>query len=97
MIDLKYRFATQEDVPLLAKMNQQLIRNEGHRNKMTLPELQDRMSGWLQGEYTAVIFGAGGNVLIEIGKNEEVYMTGPVEGVFEGHFLADLKEKILKV
>ncbi len=57
--DLEYRFATQEDVSLLAEMNQQLIRDEGHRNKMTLPQLQQRMSGWLQGEYTAVIFSEG--------------------------------------
>ena len=49
MNDLQYRFATQENVQLLAEMNQQLIRDEGHRNKMTLPQLQERMSGWLQG------------------------------------------------
>ena len=53
---LEYRFATQEDTALLAEMNQQLIRDEGHRNMMTLPQLQERMSGWLCGEYTAVIF-----------------------------------------
>ena len=56
MNDLQYRFATQKDMPLLAEMNQQLIRDEGHRNKMTLPQLQQRMSGWLRGEYAAVIF-----------------------------------------
>jgi hypothetical protein len=56
MNELGYRFSTQEDVSLLAKMNQQLIRDEGHRNKMTLPQLQERMSGWLQKEYAAVIF-----------------------------------------
>ena len=59
MNELEYRFATQEDAPLLAEMNQQLIRDEKHRNKMTLPELQGRMSGWLEGGYTAVIFGEG--------------------------------------
>ena len=59
MNDLEYRFATQEDVSLLTEMNQQLIRDEGHRNKMTFPQLQERMSGWLQGEYTAVIFSEG--------------------------------------
>ena len=59
MNDLEYRFASREDVSLLAEMNQQLIRDEGHRNKMTLPQLQERMSGWLQGEYTAVIFSEG--------------------------------------
>jgi GNAT superfamily N-acetyltransferase len=55
-MNLGYRFAAEEDASLLAEMNQALIRDEGHRNKMTLPELRERMSGWLQGEYTAVIF-----------------------------------------
>jgi GNAT superfamily N-acetyltransferase len=41
-------------------MNQQLIRDEGHRNKMTLPELEARMAGWLSGEYRAVLFEDGG-------------------------------------
>ncbi len=63
MNNLEYKFATQEDVTLLAEMNQQLIRDEGHRNKMTLPQLQERMSGWLQGEYTAVIFSEGPETL----------------------------------
>ena len=59
MTELEYRFATQKDAALLAGMNKQLIRDEGHRNKMTLSQLQERMSGWLQGEYTAVIFSEG--------------------------------------
>jgi GNAT superfamily N-acetyltransferase len=63
MNDLEYNFATQEDVPLLAEMNQQLIRDEGHRNKMTLPQLQERMSGWLQAEYNAVIFSKGSDTV----------------------------------
>lgn len=56
---LKYRFATPDDASLLANMNQSLIRNEGHRNKMTLPQLEGRMAGWLRGDYTAVIFSQG--------------------------------------
>lgn len=53
--ELKFRFATESDVPWLAKMNQELILDEGHRNKMTLPELEQRMSDFLQNEYDAVI------------------------------------------
>ena len=53
--ELKFRFATEYDVPWLAKMNQQLIKDEGHRNKMTLAELEQRMSDFLQTEYEAVI------------------------------------------
>jgi len=40
-------------------MNQQLIQDEGHRNKMTLAELEQRMSNFLQNEYYAVITGLG--------------------------------------
>ena len=39
----------------------------------------------------------GGNLFVEIGENEQMYMTGPVEGVFEGHFHPNLKEKISKI
>jgi diaminopimelate epimerase len=39
----------------------------------------------------------GGKLLVEIGEDEEIYMTGAVEGVFEGRFHRDLKEKISKM
>ena len=53
---LLFRRATLDDCRLLAELNHQLIRDEGHRNKMTVPELEQRMRGWLQTEYAAVIF-----------------------------------------
>ena len=60
---MHFRFATVSDAELLARMNQQLIRDEGHRNRMTLPELASRMVGWLQSEYQAVLFEDGGLAL----------------------------------
>jgi len=39
----------------------------------------------------------GGSLFIEIDDNDEIYMTGPVEGVFEGHFHADLMERISRI
>jgi GNAT superfamily N-acetyltransferase len=60
---MDHRFATTADVPLLAQMNQQLIRDEGHRNRMTLPELEARMAAWLAGEYTAALFAEEGQVV----------------------------------
>jgi diaminopimelate epimerase len=36
----------------------------------------------------------GGTILVEISPNEEIFMTGPVEGVFEGRFHQNLKEKV---
>lgn len=59
--ELKFRFAAESDVPWLAKINQELIQDEGHRNKMTLPELEQRMSDFLRNEYDAVIASLGQN------------------------------------
>ena len=57
MMKMEYRFATDSDLDLLATWNHQLIRDEGHRNPMTVPELRERMKRWLSAEYEAVIFG----------------------------------------
>jgi GNAT superfamily N-acetyltransferase len=53
---MKHRRATEQDFQLLASLNQQLIRDEGHHNSMTIAELEERMRGWLIGEYAAVVF-----------------------------------------
>ena len=60
---MTYRLATLADNRLLAKLNQQLIRDEGHRNRMTMPELEQRMSRWLAAEYNAVLFEDGGELV----------------------------------
>jgi GNAT superfamily N-acetyltransferase len=68
---MRYRFATAADVPLLAEMNRQLIQDEGHRNRMSLAELEQRMNGWLKGEYKAVLFeNDGGAVGYALYKQE---------------------------
>lgn len=36
-------------------------------------------------------------LFVEISENEDIYLTGAVEGVFEGRFHLDLKEKILRM
>jgi GNAT superfamily N-acetyltransferase len=53
---MRYRFATAADAQLLAAMNHRLIQDEGHRNSMSVAELEMRMRGWLDGEYQAVLF-----------------------------------------
>ena len=60
---MTYRLATVEDCPLLGKLNHQLIRDEGHRNPMTVPELEQRMRRWLEGDYVAVLFEEAGKVV----------------------------------
>jgi GNAT superfamily N-acetyltransferase len=54
--NLSHRLAVTADADHLGAMNQRLIQDEGHRNPMTLPELQQRMRGWLPGDYRAVLF-----------------------------------------
>jgi ribosomal protein S18 acetylase RimI-like enzyme len=51
-----FRPVTLADAVALAEMNHRLIRDEGHRNRMTVPELRERMEGWLRGEYRATVF-----------------------------------------
>lgn len=57
---MDWRFATADDCLQLAEMNWQLIRDENHRNRMTVAELEMRMRGFLEGEYKAVLFTEGG-------------------------------------
>ncbi len=51
-----HRFASIEDAQVLGELNYQLIHDEGHRNRMTVPELIDRMRRWLETDYRASIF-----------------------------------------
>jgi predicted metal-dependent HD superfamily phosphohydrolase/GNAT superfamily N-acetyltransferase len=56
LAEITFRMAVLEDCGLLAELNHQLIRDEGHRNPMTVPQLAQRMRGFIQGEYRAIIF-----------------------------------------
>jgi GNAT superfamily N-acetyltransferase len=51
-----FRAATAADAPELAELNAALIRDEGHRNTMTLPELEARMLQFLKDGYVAMLF-----------------------------------------
>jgi len=60
---MRIRPAGPDDCALLAELNHQLIRDEGHRNPMTVPELEERMRGWLANEYRAVLYEDAGKVV----------------------------------
>jgi predicted GNAT family acetyltransferase len=60
---MEWRSATTVDVPLLAELNRQLIEDEEHPNSMSLPELAERMRGWLETEYRATLFESEGGVV----------------------------------
>ena len=54
---MNYRIAVDSDAPLLADINQQLIRDEWGGGGMELEHLEARMRRWIEeGDYTAVIF-----------------------------------------
>src|SRR5262245_28466100 len=73
---MTFRIATLADSELLAKLNHQLIQDEGHRNRMTVPELEQRLRGWLSGEYRAVIFEEGEVVAYALFREQpqEIYL-----------------------
>ena len=48
--------ALNSDLDLLAKMNRELIQDEGHRNNMDIDQLKTRMENWITHEYAAVLF-----------------------------------------
>jgi predicted acetyltransferase len=54
-----------------------LIHDEGHRNPMTVSQLEQRMRDWLAGEYRAVIFETEGDVVayaLFCEQQEEIYL-----------------------
>jgi ribosomal protein S18 acetylase RimI-like enzyme len=61
MVDesLRYRLATLADADTLGRLNHELIRDEGHRNPMTLPELVERMRNWLACDGYEALLGHG--------------------------------------
>lgn len=69
---LSWRPAATPDVPLLAEWNHQLIRDENHRNTMTVDQLAGRLQGWLHtGEYQAVLFSTHEPLAYALFKRED--------------------------
>jgi GNAT superfamily N-acetyltransferase len=64
MLGMTHRRGTRADCALLGALNHQLIQDEGHRNPMTVPELQKRMRDWLRrGGYAAELFEENGELV----------------------------------
>ena len=75
---MNFRRALINDATLLAELNHQLLHDEGHRNRtMSIPELEQRMRGWLASEYAAMIFEKDGEVIAYASyreQPEEIYL-----------------------
>ena len=53
---MKIRKCNRDDIPQLAVFNKQLIEDEKSDNPMSVPELEERMAGFLNAEYDAYFF-----------------------------------------
>jgi predicted acetyltransferase len=76
-MQLTYRRATLGDCARLAELNHQLIRDEGHRNKMPVSQLEKRMQDWLSSEYAAIIFEVNQTIMayaLYREQPEEIYL-----------------------
>ena len=75
---MNFRRAIVNDAARLAELNHLLLQDENHRNKkMSIPELEQRMRGWLAAEYAAVIFEEDGEVVayaLYREQPEEIYL-----------------------
>lgn len=72
MDTLSFRYARVEDAELLAPLNAQLIRDEGHRNSMSEAQLAERVAAWLRSDYSAVIVESGKAIV-----GYALWRTGP--------------------
>ena len=59
---MKIILADLSHIPELAVLNKRLIQDEGHPNPMNVKQLAERMSGWLQSEYTAYLAKIGDEI-----------------------------------
>jgi GNAT superfamily N-acetyltransferase len=84
---MEYRTAVENDLPLLARLNRQLIEDEGHPNPMSVAELESRMRAWLARAYTAVLFTRGDIVI-----GYALYRTDHA-GIFLRQFFIDRDER----
>jgi len=74
---MNWRLATKKDSRLLAELNHQLIADEGHRNPMSVPQLEARMRQWLEEGYAAALFEKDGEpaaYALYLVQSEEVYL-----------------------
>lgn len=70
-MNLSWHEASEADLGLLAEWNYQLIRDEGHRNPMSVAQLAERMKKWLESEYRAVLFSSEAPVGYALFRKEE--------------------------
>lgn len=94
--------ATKEDCQVLANLNYQLIKDEGHRNPMTVEELKHRMSNWISSEYSAAVFTQDNQIIgYTLWRKEDEYtyirqffVSEPFRGKGNGKRIFELAKKL---
>ncbi len=81
-LPISYRSATLADVHVLAELNEQLLEDEQSRWRYTRQQLKARMADFLQGEYKAILFEYGGQILAYA-----LYRYDNPDTIFLRHFL----------
>ena len=74
---MKYRIADQNEYPSLAELNHQLIKDEGHRSKLSIDGLAKRMRELEAEGYKAVIFEEDGEIIaygMYIEHEDKIYL-----------------------
>ena len=84
---MTYRFATQDDIPVLAEMNERLARGENHRDRLTIASLQSRMTKWLAEGKRAVVFEVDGT-----GVGYALFSKTP-EHIYLKHFFIETQHR----
>src|SRR5262245_8083326 len=54
--DMRWRFANDDDIRVVAELNHQLIADEGHSNPMRVKQLERQMRAWTEADYRCVLF-----------------------------------------
>ena len=68
---MTYRFATAQDIELLASLNRQLNEDEKSTPLLTTEQLLARMTSWLEGNHQAILFEKNSGVVAYA-----IYCTG---------------------
>lgn len=94
--------ATEGDIQVLAELNFKLIKDEAHRNSMSISELGTRLESWFQTGYSAALFVVDKKVLgYALWRKEDdfiyirqFYISDHFRGQGYGkHAFASLKER----
>jgi GNAT superfamily N-acetyltransferase len=85
---MEWRTASASDVPLLADMNRQLREDEAPQAEPLNVDFEQRMRGWLAGEYSAVLFEVDGRPVAYV-----LWRDNEGRGIYLRQFFVDRTQR----